>query len=282
MVLVMSVRTSNVEGRRSRRQFTAAVVGGAMIGATWTTSLAVFARGRHPQIFVVGDDGWQILLIEHRTARILVLSGDFDKPLDMEVDHLLGLLRQHIDVVIGTEASLDRLPAGLLTRRSVSTTVALDGSTASGTSNSFLPLTDSISLTAGAFNLVMHRLPVEEWSAVPSAKSSWIGQVAVGGLSVAIGPTLEILGLHGHPSTALAIAPRGDLGAVTRLVPAAAIVTNARSAARTLPQTSTGGNSRSTWLIRTYPADIAGFVVRNDRMQLPGWSQEVEIGQAVD
>jgi hypothetical protein len=279
----MSAHTPESEEARTRRKFIAgAVVGGATVGAMWTTSLTLLARGRHPQIFVVGNDDWQILLIEHRTARVLLLSGDFEQPLGTEIDHLLGLLRQHIDVIIGTQASLDRLPPGLRSRRSVSTTVALDGSASSGTSRSFVPLTDSLLVGAGAFSITVRRLPLEEWTAARSAPPSWICQIAVGNLDVAIGPTLEILGENAHPTTALAIAPSGDLGSIIRLVPAAAIATNARSAEKALFSTGADGSDRTTWLIRTFPTEIAGFVVRNGRMQLPDWSQEIEIRNAVD
>jgi hypothetical protein len=164
----------------------------------------------------------------------------------------------------------------------VSTTVSLDGSASSGLSRSFVPLTGSLLVGAGAFSIAMRRLPKEDWTAAGSATPSWICQIAVRSLNIAIGPTLEILGENAHPTTALAIAPSGDLGSINRLIPAAAIATNARSAEKALFSTGAEGSDRSTWLIRTFPAEIAGFVVRNGRMQLPDWSQEIETRNAVD
>jgi hypothetical protein len=103
------VRPSTPEnGSISRRKLLGLSVAGALAGGTWTTGLGILARGVRPQFFVIGDDAWQLMLIEHGRRRALLTLGEFDDDPEASVSRLTTSLRQHVDIVIGDRNFLSR------------------------------------------------------------------------------------------------------------------------------------------------------------------------------
>jgi len=175
----------------SRRRLTSLIVGGALLGASWTAGLAVVARGRHPQVFVLGRDNWQVLLVEHGGNRIVFLAGTFERSPEAEIDLLCGLLRQHIDVVAGDRNVLGLLSSGFRARRSVETIIDLDGSPQAANSQRFVSISNPIGIQAGALNLEIVPLARGLWQGEVSNGSGWIVHITIGDVVIAVARTLD-------------------------------------------------------------------------------------------
>jgi hypothetical protein len=256
----------------SRRRLGGAIVGSAAIGATWTTGLAILARGRHPHLYVVGRDTWHAVLIEHGNARALLLSGAFDVSPEPEINLLCGVLRQRIDVVIGDGSSLALLSGTFARRRAISTFVQLDSPPGSRTSPAYVPLAESLRLQIGAMHLDVQRIVSGAWSTASPGSSEWIGHLSLGEISIAIARSLEVVAELGSPLAMLAIAPSGDMEKLGANLPGVAIATNSGS----VNAVEIGGYVRvGTWITRTFRRDIAEFIIRDREVQLPQWSRQV-------
>lgn len=256
----------------SRRRLASLIAGGALTGGVWSTGLSVLARGRHPQVFVLGNDGWQVLLIEHGTSRILMLIGTFEESPDREIDLLCGLLRQHIDVVVGSGEALGSLSSTFRNRRSVRTIVQLDGSEAIASSPAFVPLAEPVQLRAGVLGVRLDPLSEGRWKTGSPGVSHWIAHLTAGDLIVAIGPSLDVIANHGRAHSTLAIAPVGDIARVWSVIPGITIASNTRDSLATL---GAGLSSRvQTRLVRTFRRDIAAFRLKDNRIELPDWTRE--------
>lgn len=261
----------------SRRRFVATVLGSAAIGATWTTGLAELARGRHPQIFAVGDDRWQVLLIEHGSARIVLLSGVFERSPEPEIDLLCGLLRQHIDLVAGTSAALGFLSRQFRKRRSVSTVIQLDGAAMLGASTRFRPLVEPLKLSGGNLDLTLRPIPNGHWSEAVPDFPEWIGHLSSGPIGIAIARNLSVIARYGHPDSGLAIAPVGDIDILHGTLPTIAVAANADSVNewRAAGWKNDPESRTAVWTTRTFRQDIGAFVLRNGEIRLPAWSQQL-------
>src|SRR5680860_497973 len=143
----------------NRRAFAAACIGAAATGATWMTGFSLIIRGRHPQLLVVGDDAWQVMLIEHGSNRIVILNGEFERSPEQEIDRLCSVLRQHVDVVAGTRTALSLLSNDFRSRRSVDTLIQLDGAPDQPGSPGFVSMARPIAVRAGAVELQLRPLP---------------------------------------------------------------------------------------------------------------------------
>ena len=160
----------------NRRMFVATCVGSAALGASWLTGLALLARGRHPQMFAVGEDAWQVLLVEHGDRRIMILNGDFEHSPEPEVNRLCSLLRQRLDVVAGTGKALALLSNNFRARRAVDTLIQLDSLPGKASSPDFVPLTRSIEIVIGDIRVQFRPLPQSQ-TAPDDATNSWIAHV---------------------------------------------------------------------------------------------------------
>ena len=93
-----------VRSRLTRRRWIGASVGGGIAGGLWATGMTMLAQGRHPNLFVLGDDEWQIVLADHRSGRILFLVGEFPGTPESGIDRIMRAIRQRVDVLIGTSS----------------------------------------------------------------------------------------------------------------------------------------------------------------------------------
>lgn len=260
----------------NRRRFVAACVGSAAVGASWMTGLALLARGRHPQMFVVGADSWQVVLVEHGDHRIAILSGEFERSPEPEIDRLCSVLRQRIDVVAGTRVALSLLSNDFRDRRSVDTVIQLDGSPGQMSSTDFVPMTQPVTIAAGAIEVHIRPLPTMQRDLIATRVGAWIAHLHVQNLVVAIAPSLDLMAHHASVESTLAIAPEGEMGPLSRTVPDIAVAINARSASRLTDSLLNGETDRRPLrVIRIFPRDIAGFVFRGGLLVLPNWADDV-------
>ncbi len=256
----------------SRRKLVGLTIGGAIAGGTWSTGFAILARGTHPQFFVIGANGWQLVLVEHGQRRALIGIGDFEGDIREYVAKLKTSLRQHVDIVIGESGFLSELTT-LTDQWRGPVRVQLDGSSFAPSSSQLVHLRDRTDVGIGDFTLTLERLPDGEWSYGTSAsQSTWIGHLSLGSLRVAIAPSLNVAANHAQPDSALTMAPQGDFARLQRVLPSSGIVTNASSVRDAVTASS---DTSATTLVRTFRADIAAFRIRHGRIELPDWTQSV-------
>jgi len=255
----------------SRRRLATLILGGALTGAVWTTSLAVLTQGRHPQLLVLGAGECQVLLLEHGTNRVVILVGTFEASPEPAIDLLCGLLRQHIDVVVGSGDVLGLLSSSFRTRRAVTTFVDTDRSPSHVSSRRYVSLSDSIRVRAGPLHMEVAPLPNGHWKGEQSTGQQWIIHVSIGDLMIAIGPTLDVIADSGNSNAALAIAPAGEVARLWRTIPGVTVATNSRDS---LDQDAFAADTMR--LVRTFQRDIAAFVVKGGRILLPDWTRETQ------
>lgn len=255
----------------SRRRLIALIGGGALTGAVWTTGLSVLARGRYPQLFVLGSGGWQVVLLEHGTTRVVLLLGEFEVSPESDIDLLCGLLRQHIDVVVGDGEALRMLSSTFRERRAVSTLLQTGASSVAPGSGRYRWLPEPVTLQVGTVALTIEPLPSDEWLQDEMGERNWIAHATVSDITIALAPAIDTIAAHGNPDSTLAIAPRGDVARLWRLAPGTAVATNARETIDAIDP-SVSDSSRKV-LVRTFRRDIAAFVVKDGRLTLPNWAE---------
>ncbi len=256
----------------SRRKLVGLSLASALAGGIWTTGFAVLARGVHPQFLAIGDDAWQVVLIEHGQRRALIGLGLFDTHVLDYVPGLTTSLRQHIDIVIGESGFLEGL-SPLSGQWANAVRVQLDGSAFAAGSPTYLHLRDQITIGLGEITLTLRGLPSGEWNRENTIPPGWIGHLRHGHVTVAMSSSLDVAAEHARPESALAIAPGGDFSRTQRLLPATGIVTNSSS----VPDDAIAKRGPgSTVLVRTFRADVASFRIREGKIELPGWTQHID------
>ena len=255
----------------SRRRLAALIGGGALTGALWTTGLAVLARGRHPQLFVLGRERWQVVLLEHGTNRVILLLGEFDASPEAQIDLLCGLLRQHVDVVVGDGATLRLLSSSFRERRAVPMMIETGTLAAPPDSTHYRWLIQPMTIRAGRFSLTIEPLPAQEWRRGETGQRDWIAHATAGDVSIALAASLDTIARHGDPRSTLAVAPDGAAARLWRVAPGIAVATNSRESLDPLDVSGATGSRKV--LIRTFRRDIAAFVIKDGRLTLPDWAE---------
>lgn len=220
----------------------------------------------HPQMLVAGNDAWQYILIEERTRRAVILVGDVVEEFDHPTRHVLGAWRNGVDIVVGTRDAIDSLRAGSWNRLAPSVSIVLDAD-GPNAAPSQIDLGLGQSIRIGAIHLDIRALP----TAGPDGIRSWIGHLRVGSLVVAIAPTLEAIGAHADPATALMIAPAGQVNFARSRLPSAVAAVNAW-----ILDDQPGATDGA--LVRVFPTEVARFEFAGGRLRLPSWATGVVSG----
>ena len=255
----------------SRRRLVGLSVAGALAGGVWTTGLGILARGIHPQFFVIGDDRWQLMLIEHGRHRALVCMGQMTGEAGNIIPGLMSSLRQHANVVAGTVEALSWASA-ISSRWDAVVRIQLDGSRLATSSDRHVHLEDHLEIRIGELHLSFLRLPRGDWHTAGNNEQSWIGYLRLGNLVIALAPSAEVAARVAQPGVALVIAPEGNLETLRAYLPGAAIVSNAPGSRS--PE-STGQEGNDAILVRTFPSESAHFRIRNGRIALPEWARSI-------
>ena len=152
--------------------------------------------------------------------------------------------------------------------------ILVDGASEVGATSSLIPLVDSLRLSVGSIGLDLRRLRRNEWNRLAEPESTWIGHVFNAGITVAFAPTLETIGEHGDPYTALAMAPQGNVSGLQQKLPSISVATNSQSA-DSLDDDEDYGDTPTYRLTKIFVDEIARFTYRNEQLQLPPWTQSL-------
>ncbi len=196
----------------TRRSMVSAVIGGALLGSAWGLGLRqTSSHDGTPAVTVAWNRSGSATLIEHKRHRVILLDcpdGDGQPAL---AELVTGFMRQRIDVLIASDATLAALPADLSDRWQISHIFASDAYT-SHPRFGFCGKTLAIdTLTIGG-----QRVNVGQWLATGSSPSGSYLDVRHRNARIAIvtrATLLPYVSLHAHQSTLLIITD-GDVQAL--------------------------------------------------------------------
>jgi hypothetical protein len=226
---------------------------------------------------IVGDRQWQILLLLVSRIRILILTGD--PPVDAmpSIPMLLSAMRQRIDVVIGTPASVGSLPTGFherwLVRRTLIVPDDVQRLPPMPDSDQVLHLPDDV-------RLAVLTSPLGFWlgdSATAKPTMASLITISRGHSIIAIARDLETIARLTPPTTAVAIAPRGSIDHLARHLAVPAICINADVARdQDIALAGTGETAEVTrFLVRIFREDVADLRLSDNGVTIPEWGQAV-------
>jgi hypothetical protein len=242
---------------------------GGLTGGLWTLGLAAIARSSGPTFTVVGDDDWQVALLEAGSDRILIFSGVFDERVDGSVELLLTTLRQHVDVIVATGSALEHLDrTGPLARSLV---VQLDAAADQVDTPWVRALRQQMTISLDAGRLSLERIPLGEWRIGSESLAGWWIRLDLDSLTIVMAPDAETAAMFAPIETALVVVPGGNTLQLLHTLPGAALATNGRRwSDAVVPQVT-----ERTFLVQTFPEDPARFRFDRSRLELPGWSQDL-------
>lgn len=261
----------------SRRAFCGTVLATAL----GSSAAAATVSRSGPRLLVVGDDAWQTAVLLTARARVLILVGEMTAEGVQTIPMLMSAMRQRIDVVIGSAASLRVLPLGFHQRWNVQRTLLSSADTDAPT---FPSMADHTVYLPGDVQLSTTSAPSSgHWSNERTKRTptdACVVTIALGSIVVAIGTDLETLSRLALPSVTVAIAPTGSIGECARYLATPAIGINAGVARdqeikATGPTEDSGLHRGTRSLIRIFPEDVAEFRLSPAGVTLPGWRQSV-------
>ncbi len=181
-----------------------------------------------PRLMVVGDREWQIALLLASRSRVLILLGELVPDAMSAVPLLLSAMRQRIDVVIGTAASVRLLPEGFHSRWLVRRTIVHPDEI---TTPAELPIDDQVLHLPDQLRVSTMSLATGHWrheTAERNRATATCVTISGGRCMIAMAMDLQTLAAFGLGPITAVVAPNGDIAAFTRYADVAAICINAR------------------------------------------------------
>lgn len=252
----------------SRRKWLGVSIAGALTGAAWATGLGVVARGVHPQIQLIGEDDWQIALMEHGSARLVLLLGHFSTDPGKGIDFLATSLRQKVDVIAGERRNLDLMDWDH-PKWKRSTRIVLGEESPAVVSGSEVAPANSLLVSIGGWSLSIVQEVHNAWSRSVEPTWLWVANAACDGMVITFGNDLQIANRHRDVASVLLVAPivgDMDLMAASPRMSIAVNVASVEGINASEPEDST------LRLVRIFPDDIATFRVTDGRLTIPEWA----------
>lgn len=253
----------------TRRSWIATSVAGMVLGGIWGAGIGALALPKKPTLAVVGRQSAQIILLDTLSARVLIVLGDPDAGLVDQVPALMTIMRQRIDIVIGTAPGTAALGESFAFRWNVSQTIVIPDTI--GSSPGPNTSTRSTSSQSTAINLdrgVSLSIDITTrggWNGLPP-QSLWSVTVVHGRHTVVLGPDEASLLATAPDRLSLIIVPAVSGPSFEQKLSPGSIAINENNH-REMHQRAHG-----TALVRTYPEDIARFVFAEDGIELPFWA----------
>ncbi|MDQ3540754.1 MAG: hypothetical protein M3440_08715 [Chloroflexota bacterium] len=257
----------------SRRAFLESFLATAIGGS----AIAAFVVQGKLRLLVVGEDEWQIALLLAARTRVLILTGALTQDAMAAIPMLLSVMRQRIDVVIDSSASLASLPDGFRQRWMVRRIIPLADDGASSTEMTSL---DQVLYIPGALRVNVSASPRGFWterSGGSDRTATGLVTISAGGSIIAIARNLETIADLGPALTTLAIAPVGSIDRVARRLRVPTICINADQVRDQKIDFGGGGlvASGARSLVRVFPQDVAEFRLLEDGIAIPAWRQTI-------
>lgn len=221
-----------------------------------------------PSVSVIGDDDWQIALIDADNRRLLAVLGEPPDTVFAGLSWMMGLFRQRLDVLIATGSTVERVWPTLRARWNAASAIAVDEEGLRLTVTQRRGSTFSFEL--GDLSLVVESRRGGAWQAGDiDSRIAWSVTAERATHRLVLAPTFEdCADAAGH--AAVIIAPVGDPTRVLARLRPAAIAANADVFGGTEPWTAL--EVTTARIVRVFPDDIARFTMRHDGVSLPDWA----------
>ena len=260
------------ESRITRRTLIASCGLGILTGGTWGAAVHGLATPSSPSLSVVGKDDMQVVLLDTTDVRVLILLGTPDEDLQRQIPAMLTLLRQRVDLLVGTSSSVNAL--GLRFRNRWRVTHALvvaepaSAPTMSGTRTS---VRENLQTDLGSgVSMELRLAPRGAWNRSMTPLTPWVAVIRSGEHEVILAPNGEALVDMGVPAPSLALVPQSPLAHIARTLGPSAIATNSREELSLQIQ-----EPLDTVLVRIYPQDTARFEFSSSGLTLPNWHERI-------
>jgi hypothetical protein len=255
---------------RNRRTLVLSAVAGVITGGAWGAAIQALAKPSTPTLSIIGKRGTQVILLDTTRLRVLILCGTPDGELQAQIPALLTMLRQRIDILVGTSAALDALGHEFWQRWRVSHSLVLaDGGTAGQDTSTQTWITGAVGAELGDGVSIDFSLTTrDEWDVTMEPRSLWAVTVRAGWSVVTLAPDMDSALVLSAPGSTLVVVPQGNANRLmATLLPASIAVNSADDL--TWPTEDPSG----AVLVRIYPEDISRFELRDDGIALPTWAE---------
>lgn len=245
---------------------------GLAAGAAWGTAIHTLGTPSVPSLSVIGKQGMQIALLDTTKVRVLFLLGTPDSELREEIPGILTVLRQRIDIVVGSSDGVDALGAPFRERWRVRHTLVIPegGSTVAPTVDS-TGVTQDLNIDLGDGGSIDIQITSRGgWNRTATTHTLWVVALHSGQHKLTLAPTAESLAALVDGGSSLLILPDMRTGRSAAALQAHIIATNGRHDL-TFPRES----GRGAVLVRTYPHDVARFELHVDGIALPSWHESI-------
>lgn len=268
LLLVHSSQTLN------RRAFLPSVLVTAIAGS----AIADFVVRGKPRLMVVGEDEWQIALLLAARTRVLILNGEPTPDALETIPMLLSVMRQRIDVVIGSSVGLALLPPDFrerwMVRRIIPVPDEGDIQTEKTVLGQVLHLSNNLHVEVSAS-------PRGFWARTSgdiTRTATGIVTISCSESIITIGRNLETIADLGPSSTTVAIAPTGSIDYLARHLRVPTICINADQAREQKMdfRASHLVPPAMRSLVRIFPLDVAEFALQEQGITVPAWRQPFE------
>lgn len=255
----------------SRRELINVLTGGALIGGLWATAFTGFATEDDASLSVVGGRGAQVVIVDSKPERALILVGMPDDHLLERLPAMMTIFRQRIDIIIGSHVALEHLAASFRSRWNLSHAVVLRSDVASTPlSMATTTVVESARIDLGRkLTIDCHVGHRGEWSESihDTEDDYWCIQIDHAAGRVIIAPNAASLETITLPAASLLVVPEAPPKATLHRVQVSAIAAN--EDAKFLPDLAA-----DIPLTRIYPIDVARFELTGEKLRLPPWTQQ--------
>lgn len=243
---------------------------GVIAGGAWGAAIQHLAIPSSPSLAIVGRRDVQIVLLDTSRTRVLILLGIPEDDLELQIPALLTMLRQRIDLVVGSISSIEALDQEFMQRWQVTTCLVFPESTETGPDGPFRTwITSDLAVDLGnGISLQLTSTMRGAWNAAAAPRNLWQVFVTNGQEEVSLTPNDASASALAPQAATLLITPRADPHQLLPVLYPAVIATNARDDLA-LPDNA----SREVSLVRTYPQDISRFELIPTGLRLPSWSE---------
>lgn len=249
----------------TRRQLTFGALAGVIAGGAWGAAIQSLAKASSPTISIIGKGASQIALIDTMRVRVLVFLGPQVPVLVETIPMLMTMVRQRIDVVIGSSTVIDTLPEGFMSRWHVAHAFAIpDPDALRPDSKTYTTIVEDRRLDLGdGCILELRRSTRDAWDTRALPRILWSVMTTFGTATVILAPDEHSLDVLAEQGASVVAVPNGETDHIARLLTPASVAINGRDGLDTAPATA---------LVRIFPTDVARLTIENDQVALPSWA----------
>ena len=261
----------------NRRTLIGAAIGGAGLGTAWAAGLSFAANRGDPTLEVIGVDDAQVLLLDTRRFRTMIVIGVPSRELQASIASLMGVFRRRIDLLVGSRAGVEALGKTFVDRYNVARAIGLEDAFApldADPARREVPPELRAALPEGV-ELRIRVITAQAWDKQAHERRTWLIEIRRGTTVCCAGPDLDGVAMHGLAGLALTLAPVGSLTFSSRKLGRSAIAINADSVQESDLGSSTDENA--AYLVRIHPRDAAVFSFTNSGVRLPTWAEQRSI-----